>query len=106
MYWRKGVFRDIRTAPEVLDLLNGYALKIEGKAGIGYRANHAVITGGRGRGRASVQTATPAAAIDNAKNHTLMKALGGSLGYVTKAGKYRLASQAQIDNWTRNQKKG
>ncbi len=74
--WNRGAFAELRTEPAVMDELDRYAEHIANVAGDGYVANMAEETGGRVRGRASVVTATPAAIRDNAKNHTLLYALG------------------------------
>lgn len=80
MQWRRGAFADLRTQPDLLDELDGHAERIAAVAGKGYEATPARTTGGRVRGRAVVLTATPRAMVDNAKNHTLMRALGRGNG--------------------------
>lgn len=67
----------------------------------------AVQGSGGKRAHAFIGAMTWDAYEDNARNATLLNALGGSdssgkmVKYTTKAGKTRLASQAQVDNWTR-----
>lgn len=78
--WKKGAFRALRTAPEVAAELDKRANRIADAAGIGYRANPAVSTGGKGRARASVQTTTVKAIRSNAKHHTIMSALSAGKG--------------------------
>lgn len=74
--WRSNVFREIRTMPGVLSELEARGARIASAAGDGYETSGAGVTGGRGRGRVAVFTATPDAMRDNARNHTLLSALG------------------------------
>ncbi|NKY08943.1 hypothetical protein [Cellulomonas hominis] len=76
MKWRRGAFAELRTDPAVMRELDSYAERIADAAGDGYEAKPAEETGGRVRGRAAVVTTTLGAIRDNAKNHTLMRALG------------------------------
>ena len=69
--WHPGAFRQVRTMPEVLDILDSYAAAVAARAGEGYEAEPAQATGGRGRGRAAVVTATVEAMHDEATRHTL-----------------------------------
>lgn len=80
--YRKGAFRDLRTAPGVAAELDKRANRIGDAAGIGYRVNPATVTGGRGRARASVQTTTIKSFRSNAKHHTIMNALSAGKGDV------------------------
>jgi len=77
LVWRPGVFKEIRTLPKMMAALNDHAQKIAAKAGDGFEAKPAHVTGGRGRGRTAVVTATIAASKKEAKDHTLLKAAGG-----------------------------
>lgn len=75
--WKTGTpWQKLRTQPALLAELNARAEAIARAAGPGYETRPAAATGGRVRGRAAVITGTPAAVRDNAKNHTLMRALG------------------------------
>ncbi|MCG7284964.1 hypothetical protein MHY85_03125 [Cellulomonas sp. ACRRI] len=78
--WRNGAFADLRTEPAVMDELDAYAEHIAAAAGDGFEARMAEETGGRVRGRAAVLTTTTEAMRDNAKNHTLLRALGQAKG--------------------------
>lgn len=108
--WNNKAFRELRLLPEILEEVEQRADDVASKAGFGYKAS-AVY--GKNRARASVITATFDAILDNARNNTLLRALGGTessprkaekFSYTTKAGKTIQATQAQIDNWTRNRR--
>lgn len=73
--WNLPGFRALRTSPEVLQNLQKRAERIADKAGPGFVAAPAGVTGGRGRGRAAVVAATRNANRKNAKDHTLVKNL-------------------------------
>ena len=73
--WRLAGFREVRTSPEVMAELNRLAAGVAARAGEGYVAEPAAVTGGRGRGRAAVITATEDARRDQAENHTLEASL-------------------------------
>ena len=60
---------------EIESVLKSHADRIAGRAGSGYEAE--LGAGGKTRSRAFVHTATTAARRDNAKNATLLRALGG-----------------------------
>lgn len=108
--WRNPGFRELRLSPEALEMVEAHADDVAAKAGAGYEAS-AVY--GKNRARASVITADFEAILDNARNNTLIRALGGTesvsskpekFSYTTKSGKTIQATQAQIDNWTRNRR--
>jgi len=102
--WKRGAFREIRTLPEVMDALGGTAAEWATKAGAGYAATGARVTGGRGRGRATVYTATTDAMRREARDHNLLRVLGGAGGlvqYTSRAGKTSWITRAQYDNYTR-----
>lgn len=80
MKWRRGAFADLRTDPAVMRELDAYAEQIASAAGDGYEAKGAEVTGGKVRGRAAVVATTVKANRDNAKNHTLVRALGQARG--------------------------
>lgn len=64
---------------------------------------------GRNRFRAGVETITYEARLAEAHHRNLSRALAAASGlkeYVTKAGKVRLATEAQIANWTRGRRDG
>lgn len=70
-------FSALRTDPKILGELNRLAEETAARAGEGFEAKPAGVTGGRVRGRSAVVTATAKAARRNAKHNTLLKALGG-----------------------------
>ena len=70
-------FREVRTLPAVLAWVDGEADRIARTAGGGYGARPAQVTGGKGRARAVVVTETFEGILDNARNQTLLRALGG-----------------------------
>ena len=71
-------FRALRTDPAIMDEIGRLTNGMADRAGDGYEVDGPRVTGGRGRGHASVFTATPRAMVDNAKNNTLLTAFGGS----------------------------
>lgn len=83
---------------EVQQFLKQKADEIAGRAGPGMEASVRI---GKTRARASVVTATKAARIAEAEGRALTKAFGGTsmVAYTNKAGKTRMVSQAQADNW-------
>ena len=100
--WNNPAFREIRLLPEVTEHVYGLADELATNSGNGYVAF--ASTPARNRARAAVVTVDFKAIRDNARNNTLLVELGKMTGatiYTTKAGKTRLATQAQIDNWTR-----
>jgi len=78
--WNMAGFREIRTSERVLRELDERAQRIAEDAGAGFEAQTPEITGGRGRGRVAVVTTTIDAALDQARNHTLERALGAGRG--------------------------
>ncbi|MEW2011404.1 hypothetical protein AB0300_18235 [Microbacterium sp. NPDC078814] len=108
--WNRAAFRELRLTPEALELVEEHADAVAARAGSGYEAS-AVY--GKNRARASVITGNFEAILDNARHNTLLRALGGTesapvgpkkYSYTTRAGKTIQATQAQIDNWTRNRR--
>lgn len=83
---------------EVQEFLKQKADEIAGRAGPGMEPSVRV---GKTRARASVVTATKAARLAEAEDRALTKALGGAnmVAYTNKAGKTRMVTQAQADNW-------
>lgn len=77
LQFRRDGFAEIRTAPKVMAMLNDIAEQTADRAGDGFEARPAEATGGQVRGRAAVITTTAEAMRDQAKNHSLEKALGG-----------------------------
>ena len=73
--WKGGsaaaAMRIVRSMPEVMDAVDEKTQELASRAGDGYEAKPAQITGGRVRARAAVVTVTPAAMKNEAKNHTL-----------------------------------
>lgn len=78
--WKRGVFRELRTLPGVLADLAERGERIASAAGDGYESSGARVTGGKGRGRVSVRTATTSARRREARDHTLLKALNAGRG--------------------------
>lgn len=72
----ESAFREIRTAPKVMKMLNDIAAKTAARAGDGFEARSAEVTGGQVRGRAAVVTTTVKAMRAEARDHTLVRALG------------------------------
>lgn len=54
--FKKGVFKEIRTLPKVMGTLTIHAARVAAECGDGYHNHGATVTGGKGRGRASVVT--------------------------------------------------
>ena len=75
--WNMRAFRELRTSPEMRAQVAGAAQTLARAAGEGFEATPVEITGGRGRARAAVVTATPRAMASNAKHHTLTRVLKG-----------------------------
>jgi len=78
--WKRGAFRELRTLPAAMAELAERGQRIASAAGDGYEASPARVTGGKGRGRVSVKTATTSARRREAKDHTLLKALNAGRG--------------------------
>jgi len=72
--WNRTAFKAIRTSAAVERELLRRAQKIAAAAGEGFDADSG-ITGGRGRARAAVWTATPEARRRNATDNTLLRSL-------------------------------
>lgn len=72
-----GGARALMTSPEIVTLLEGLADKALDRLPSGYEKS--VYPNGRSRANVSVYTETAAAASDNAKNNSLLKAVGGGL---------------------------
>lgn len=77
--WRQAGFREARTSPKVLAELVKRAERIAAASGEGFEVDSGV-TGGRGRARASVRTATRAAVVKNARDNTLLRNLDAGRG--------------------------
>lgn len=90
--------RQLRQLPEVEADLLARAGSIAGQAGPGMATVSMV---GKTRARAVVYTATAEAMRAEADTRDLSRAILGGRLYTTKAGKVRVASDAQIANWTR-----
>lgn len=73
--WNRGAFAEIRSLPAVQAEVNSLAASVADRAGDGYEARPAAVTGGRVRTRAAVVTATAEAVRDQAINHTLEASL-------------------------------
>jgi hypothetical protein len=77
--WKRGAFRAARSSPEVLAELVKRAERIAAASGDGFEVDSG-ITGGRGRARASVRTATRSAVKKNAAENTLLRNLDRGRG--------------------------
>lgn len=90
--------RAILRSSEVRADLQARAEKIAAVAGPGMEPSSMV---GPNRARASVITTTLEARLNEAKYRSLTKAIGGVglVSYTNKAGKTRMVTQAQADNW-------
>ncbi|MCL2089847.1 MAG: hypothetical protein FWH11_01245 [Micrococcales bacterium] len=75
--WNMAGFRELRTAPGVMALLEEWGQKIASRAGDGFVALPAEVARGRGRGRVAVVTATWRAWVAQARDHVLERAVGG-----------------------------
>lgn len=75
--WRRGAFAEVRTLPKTMAEVTSLAEQVGSRAGEGFEVRSATETGGRVRGRASVGTTDYVSRRRNAKNNTLIKALGG-----------------------------
>lgn len=77
--WRLAGFREIRTLSGVQAELDRRADAIATSAGPGY-VTSTRTSAGRGRARTAVITGDAASIRDNARNHTLVRALGQAKG--------------------------
>lgn len=71
--WRLAGFRELRLEPGVQNYIDQLAADIAARAGSGYEVSP---WQGKNRARSSVYTATYDARYDNARNQTLLRALG------------------------------
>lgn len=78
--WRIAGFRELRTLDGVMADLAARGERIARAAGPGYESSGARVTGGRGRGRVSVKTATTTARRNESKTHNLLRALNAGKG--------------------------
>ena len=78
--WKRGVFRELRTLDGVMDDLASRRQRIAAAAGPGYEASTPRVTGGRGRGRVTVKTATTSARRRESREHNLLRALNAGRG--------------------------
>lgn len=67
--------RDLLMSPGVVDAMEGEGKKVAAKAGLGYSAT--VGSAGKTRKRVFVETTDWDSYNDNARNATLLRALGG-----------------------------
>lgn len=108
--FRQNGFAAIRTSRKVMGMLNDIANQVGSTANSSspgtFIVHPAERTGGRVRGRAAVVTGDFEAMASEARNHILVKALGGKglIKYTSKAGRVSYITQAQYDNYTRNRK--
>ena len=73
--WNMSAFAELRTAPAVMAALDEIADGIAERAGDGFEAQPAAVTGGRIRGRAAVVTTTVRAMRRQARDHILERSL-------------------------------
>lgn len=73
--WNRRAFAELRTMPAVMRELDALAEGIAARAGEGFVAEPASVTGGRVRGRAAVLTSTRQAQAQEAREHTLEASL-------------------------------
>lgn len=78
--WRFPAFREMRSTSEVQAELSRRAQRIAAAAGPGYEAGTPHVTGGWGRGRVSVRTATTSARRRESREHNLLRALNAGRG--------------------------
>lgn len=78
--WKRGAFRELRTLDGVMSELGSRGQRIAAAAGSGYEASAPRVTGGRGRGRVTVKTATTAARRRESREHNLLRALNAGRG--------------------------
>lgn len=78
--WKRGAFRELRTLPAAMSELAQRGEQIARAAGDGYESSGPRVTGGRGRGRVTVKTATSSARRREARDHSLLKALNAGRG--------------------------
>ena len=71
-------FQEIRTSPGTMKMLNSLATSTANRAGDGFEAKPADVTGGRVRGRAAVVAVTTEAMRSEARDHALLKAIGSN----------------------------
>lgn len=76
--WNMEGFRALRTDPAMMGLVESEAAAIAERAGAGFEYDKVKKTRGRVRAHTQVRTATPEAIDRNAKENTLLRALGGS----------------------------
>lgn len=69
--------RALMTSPEMISIMESHADSMLNRLPGGYEKS--VYPKGRSRANVSVYTETAAAAKDNAKNNSLLKALGGGI---------------------------
>lgn len=69
--YHPNAFAQLRTSPQVMAALEAAARSIADRAGEGFEAGEARVTGGRVRGRATVYTRTMRAMRAQARDHTL-----------------------------------
>ncbi len=72
-----GGARAVMTSPEVVSVLEGCAEKVLERLPAGYEIS--VYPNGKSRANVSVYAESAAAKADNAKNNSLLKALGGGV---------------------------
>ena len=75
--WNLAGFEELRTEPAIMDELERIGQEVADRAGPGFEVKGPEHTGGRGRGRVAVVTATEQAKFTNAVEGTLLRALGG-----------------------------
>lgn len=104
--WNMPGFEDVRRADEVVDRIQEEVDRIMSVTGGITRGYDGEVSQGPSRPVGRVWTYDFDAIRDNARNHTLLRALGGGslVLYTSKSGKTSLVTQKQADNWSK--KKG
>lgn len=109
--WNLKGFEKLRRDGSAVDRVQEEIDRILGAIGPTQGEYKGDVSQGQGRGTLGraighVWTADAKAMADNARNHTLLRALGGGslVVYTSKSGKTSLVTQKQHDNYTRNRR--
>lgn len=101
--WDMSGFKDLRKSPEVAAAISTEVEEVLQKTGDDHYAGGVEDGGNRVRGY--VVTADGPGIRDNAKNHTILKAVGGDhVLYTSKAGRTSLLSKKQAAYYGRGRK--
>lgn len=107
---------DILKSEEVIGAMYDIAAEIVDKTGMPADEYEIEEWVGQNRARVSIKTANIKAHVHEARDHNLVRALGGVqssspdpnrlIQYVSAAGRVSMRTQAEIDNYTRNSGSG